>query len=184
MKSLPYEDAFFDKVVIKMGLHENPYIDQQVIVNEFFRVLKPGGKLIIWELYLNEKTQPIFQKVIRKKDQLAGFTSLVKKRYFQRKDEMKHFLDMAGFIDFREVFVFNPALHTKVRLNELVSLETKEGVTDVNLLELAQSRLNELNETLRSLTDEEKEVIGMKDLGEDILIHNIEKGIVTAMKPK
>lgn len=64
---LPYENNFFDTVIIKMGLHENPKEDQSRIVREMFRVLKPGGRFIIWELYLNNLTQPIFRSLINKK---------------------------------------------------------------------------------------------------------------------
>jgi len=185
-KELPYEENFFDKVVLKMGLHENSFSKQKDIVDELFRVLKPGGILIVWELYLNEENQVIFQDFIRKKDELSGFTKLVERRYFQRKDEIKKFLDEAGFINFKEELVFNPELHTKVRFKELVSREMKESgdqeMTD-DIKTLAQSRLNELNDFLRALSDEQKEIIEMEDLGDDIVVRNIEKGIVVAQKP-
>jgi ubiquinone/menaquinone biosynthesis C-methylase UbiE len=184
--NLPYEDNFFDKVVLKMGLHENPFSKQQEITDELYRIIKPGGKLIIWELYLNEKNQIIFQDFIRKKDELCGFTKLVERRYFQRGDEIKSFLDKSGFVDFKEEFVFNPELHTKARFKEFVSREMKESDVEEmteKIKEVAQSRLDRLNEFLRNLSDEQKEIINMEDLDNDIIVRNIDKAIVSVQKP-
>lgn len=187
IRTLPYADNSFDTVVIKMGLHENPKDDQTKIVAEVFRVLKSGGKFVIWELYLNNQTQPIFQSFIQKKDELAGFSTLVQKRYFPRKDEIKNAIEFAGFVDFTEHYTFNPVLGTKVRLDELISRELKEqGLTepDEKLLSIAHERLNSLNDFFRnSLSTEQKDTINFKDEGDNITIYNIDKAIVSALKP-
>ncbi len=187
IKSLPYEDNFFDTVIIKMGLHENPKEVQAEIVKEVFRVLKPGGKFVIWELYLNKLTQLIFQAFIHKKDELAGFDTLLKKRYFPRGDEIRDAIIQAGFKDFKENYVFNPVLNTRVRLNELISRELKESglaEPDEVLKNKAQERLDKLNNFLRNeLTDEQKKIIDAKDEGDNISINNIDKAIVSAIKP-
>lgn len=187
IKSLPYEDNFFDIVVIKMGLHENPKDVQAEIAREVFRVLKPGGKFVVWELYLNNLTQPIFQSFIHKKDELAGFDTLAQKRYFPRGDEIMSSIINAGFENFIERYVFNPVLETKVRLGELVSRELKEGglsEPDIALGKIATQRLNALNDFFRNeLTDEQKKIINFKDEGDNIIIYNIDKAIVSATKP-
>jgi ubiquinone/menaquinone biosynthesis C-methylase UbiE len=187
IKSLPYEDMFFDIVVIKMGLHENPKDVQAEIAREAFRVLKPGGKFVVWELYLNNLTQPIFQSFIHKKDELAGFDTLAQKRYFPRGDEIMSSVINAGFENFIEHYVFNPILETKVRLGELVSRELKEsGLSepDTALEEIATQRLNALNDFFRNeLNDEQKKIINFKDEGDNIIIYNIDKAIVSATKP-
>ena len=97
MELSSFEDEFFDKVVIKMGLHEVPLEDQPKISNEVYRILKPGGKLILWDIMLNDETQLLFQDVIRKKDELAGFEMLVKERYFFREDEFLNHMKNAKF---------------------------------------------------------------------------------------
>ena len=139
---LPYEDNFFDTVVIKMGLHENPKSIQEKIAHEVLRVLKPGGKFVVWELYLNELTQPIFQAFLHKKDELAGFSALAERRYFPRGDEIRGIITDAGFTNFNEHYVFSPVLSTKVRLGELISRELKE------------QDLTEPNESLQKIAQE------------------------------
>ncbi len=187
IKALPFETAFFDTVVIKMGLHENPKDVQYSIVKEAYRILKPGGRLVVWELYLTPETQSIFQAFMRKKDQLSGFDALVHKRYFPQGVEVKDYFLQAGFIGFKEEFLFNPVLNTRVRLNELVSREMKEkGLSepDKALSTIAVKRLDELNNFFRNnLTIEEKQRINFKDEGDNIAIYNINKAIVSASKP-
>lgn len=187
INSLPYEDNFFDTVIIKMGLHENPKEAQEKITREVFRVLKPGGKFVVWELYLNNLTQPIFQSFIHKKDELAGFDTLTQKRYFPRADEIMSSITSSGFENFIEHYIFNPVLETKVRLSELISREIKEkGLVEPNeeLKRLGEQRLKELNDFFRNeLSDEQKKIINFKDEGDNIIIYNIDKAIISANKP-
>lgn len=187
INSLPYEDNFFDTVIIKMGLHENPKEAQEKITREVFRVLKPGGKFVVWELYLNNLTQPIFQSFIHKKDELAGFDTLTQKRYFPRADEIMSSITSSGFENFIEHYIFNPVLETKVRLSELISREIKEkGLVEPNeeLKRLGEQRLKELNDFFRNeLSDEQKKIINFKDEGNNIIIYNINKAIISANKP-
>ncbi len=187
IKELPFEDNFFDTVIIKMGLHENPKEIQFKIVSEVFRVLKQGGKFVVWELYLNKLTQPIFQSYIHKKDELAGFEVLAQKRYFPRGEEIKEIIDSAGFENFTEHYVFQPILGTRIRLNELISRELKESgqsEATADLQKKAEERVDALNNFFRNeLTQEQKEVINFKDEGDNIVIYNIDKAIVSAIKP-
>ncbi len=183
-----YDENFFDTVIIKMGLHENPLDVQAKMVEEVFRIVKPGGTLVIWELYLNEKTQPIFQAFMQKKDELAGFDTLAKKRYFTRNDEVETLVTKAGFKDFKENYIFNPVLSTKLRLHEMISRELKESnkiEPDEVLLKKAEAKLNDLNNFFRNeLSDKQKSVIKFEDKGDTIIIYNIDKAIVTAVKPR
>lgn len=182
-----YEANFFDTVIIKMGLHENPKEIQIKMVQEVFRILKPGGKFVIWELYLNNETQPIFQSFIHKKDELAGFDSLAKRRYLPRRDEIESYIVDVGFQNFKENYIFNPILSTKVRLGELISRELKESnktEPDETLKKVAEEKLHALNNFFRNeLSDDQKKVIKFEDEGDNIVIHNIDKAIVTAIKP-
>ncbi|MBU2564468.1 class I SAM-dependent methyltransferase [Patescibacteria group bacterium] len=64
-ESLPFEDAFFDGVVVSFTLCSVSSID--ISMNEIVRVLKPGGKFILLEHVRSEKKiiaklQDIFAK--------------------------------------------------------------------------------------------------------------------------
>jgi ubiquinone/menaquinone biosynthesis C-methylase UbiE len=48
-RTLPYEDASFDGAFLTTVLGEIP--DQQAALNELARVLKPGGRLVVGELF-------------------------------------------------------------------------------------------------------------------------------------
>jgi len=98
VRKTPFSDAFFDTVVIRMGLHELPEQEQKNALKEVFRILKHGGKLIAWDLsFLDSKTQKVFQELIRKKDELAGFETLAEKRYFPRREELLEIFKTTGF---------------------------------------------------------------------------------------
>ena len=174
-------DEKFDKTIIKMGLHELPKLEQEKVFTEMYRILKPGGKFITWELSLNQDTQEIFQDVLRKKDELSGFEALVKNRYFQRHDELTKMFEEAGFKDVQDEhnirYVFNP----KSRIEELVSrdrvkmLKEKESLSvedEQALHQLGQERVNALIEYTRervaNLSEETKQKFEYKDLGDDI----------------
>lgn len=171
----------FDKTIIKMGVHELPQREQSKVFAEMNRVLKPGGRFIIWELSLDQDTQKVFQDVIRKKDELAGFDLLVANRYFQRHDELEKLFEEAGFEDVKDEhhirYVFNP----KGRIDELVSkerLQMKSEKGDLSsedeeaLHRLGQQRVDALIKYIReraaALPEEVRQKIEYKDLGNDI----------------
>ncbi|MFC2150810.1 bifunctional demethylmenaquinone methyltransferase/2-methoxy-6-polyprenyl-1,4-benzoquinol methylase UbiE [Calditrichota bacterium] len=52
--ALPFEDDVFDAVTIAFGLRNIP--DKQAALSEIHRVLQPGGRLVMLELSLNEKS--------------------------------------------------------------------------------------------------------------------------------
>lgn len=125
-----------------MGVHELPKDEQPRVFAEIYRILKPGGKFIIWELSLNNDYQEIFQDIIRKKDELSGFDAMVNNRYFQRHDELEALFFEAGFLDIKDEYkmryIFNPRgrfeeLVSKDRL-ELINLKGKLSVEDEQVL--------------------------------------------------
>lgn len=61
-RNTPFEGNYFDTVVIKMGLHEVDKESQAKMLEEFYRIIKPGGKIVIWELALDEKTREVWRK--------------------------------------------------------------------------------------------------------------------------
>lgn len=51
---LPFEDGSFDRVIISLGLHETEVEKIPPILKEAYRVLKGGGKLVIFDFYRAE----------------------------------------------------------------------------------------------------------------------------------
>lgn len=191
-RETPFEENTFDTVVNKMGLHEVPFIDQQKMLKEFFRILKPGGKMVIWELALDEKTQPIFIKFIKEKDRLSGFDSLVRNRHFPMKKEVLVNLESVGFEEVKVERDVYPNLSINNRSEELISadrikiLEEKGEISeeDNNYLEdLSFNKVNELKEFVRkNLSDEEKELMSFQDAEGDVKM-KASKAIYSAFKP-
>jgi ubiquinone/menaquinone biosynthesis C-methylase UbiE len=174
-------DDKFDKAVIKMGVHELPQAEQSKVFREMHRILRPGGKFIMWDLSLDQDTQKAFQDIIRKKDELAGFDMLVTNRYFQRHDELEKLFEEAGFQDVRDEhrirYVFNP----KGRIDELVSKDRLQMMgergklspeDEESLRQTGQERVDALiayiRERVSALSEAIREKIEYKDLGSDI----------------
>jgi ubiquinone/menaquinone biosynthesis C-methylase UbiE len=108
--TLPSES--FDGVAVKLGLHEIPHVDKLRVFDEVYRLLKESGLFSMWEVALeNPRLQEIFSKIIRKKDELAGFSDLAENRYFMRKDEIIDFLNTSGFTDIQ---VYSPGIFNVV----------------------------------------------------------------------
>ena len=182
----------FDKTIIKMGIHELLKEEQQKAFTEMYRILKPGGKFVIWELSLNDKNQKVFQDVLRKKDELAGFNDLVKNRYFQKHDELQSLFENAGFTEIKDEYNIRYTFNPKSRFEELVSkdrlemLREKETLSQENEQELkrmAQERVNALIQYIRQRVSEEaKVIVDFKDLGDDIEM-SFNKIIMSGEKP-
>ena len=163
-----FKDSFFDKVVIKMGLHEVPKDEQLVVAKEVFRILKPTGRFVIWDIMLNKQNQKLWQEVIRKKDELAGFDMLVKERYFFREDEFKKNMKRAGFKKIKEFYIVN------YRFSSVKRLESE--------LHNDKKRLEKLNEFIRKRFPENlKKKHKYEDFGDDIQF-NITKKIYVMEK--
>lgn len=168
----------FDKAVIKMGVHELPKEEQSKVFSEMYRILKPEGKFIIWELSLNKDTQKAFQDILRKKDELAGFDAMVQNRYFQRHDELQKLFEDAGFKDVKDEYKIRYVFDPKSRFEELISrdrremLEEKGTLNEEDEAELhrrAQERVNALITYIRErVTDDMKDKVEYKDLGDNI----------------
>lgn len=158
-----FETGSFDTVVIKMGLHEVPKAEQLRVSRRAREILKPKGKLVIWDIMLNKDNQTMFQNVIRKKDELAGFDMLIRERYFFREEEFLETMKQAGFSRVKEFHVVSS------RFSSLKRLEQE--------LHNDKSLLKQLNEFIRQVFPESlKKSHGYEDKGDDIQF-NIPKKI-------
>lgn len=65
--NLPFGDNFFDKVYTFAVFHHIPSTELRIqFLNEIFRVLKPGGLLIlsVWDLFKRKGTKPVILKFL------------------------------------------------------------------------------------------------------------------------
>jgi ubiquinone/menaquinone biosynthesis C-methylase UbiE len=173
---LPYADNSFDRVVIKMGLHETPEITQRAIMAEVYRVLKPGGKFITWEIGMDTSEQlEIFAKVIQAKNRIAGFYDINRSRYFQTEQSLLELISNCGLTDVKKVYDIYYSMNTFHRKGELVSVErvllerVKQTLDkfDENFLErLSSYRLKEFEKCIQEIISLEKRE--MMNYSEDI----------------
>lgn len=113
-----FAEELFDVVIAKMVLHEIKKPLQLVALQQIRRLLRPNGKLIIWDLYLNKETQSFFQSIITEKDRLCDFETLYSDRYFLTGKEMFELLNQAGFSGIqKEQDILTPVI-TKNRLRD------------------------------------------------------------------
>lgn len=117
-RALPYTGESFDVVVLKMGLHEVPRIDQTLVVQEAYRVLKPGGRFVVWELLPSSGVlQDAFADIVQKSSMLAHCESQAFDRYFPREDQLLWYLKSAGFVGTEQVFNSVFRFSTQARLD-------------------------------------------------------------------
>ena len=112
-----FRSESFDKVVGKMVLHEIDQQEQGKAIKEIYRILKPFGSLIIWDVVLDKPIQRFVQSVIKKKDELAGFEDLARFRYLFTQNEIFGYLENAGFTDIDTFHHLEYVLNTSRRLD-------------------------------------------------------------------
>lgn len=171
LRKISLKDASVDKIIAKMVIHEIPVADQGKVFKEFYRVLRPGGKLIIWDTNLKNSTQLFFQSVIRKKDELAEYNHLYGTRYFLREEEMQKLATEANFQLFRKTHTIEYTVNTGKRL-------IPEFAGDLN-------KLSKWNTFIRKLANELPtdvlEELQFQDK-EKTIEFNVEKAIFTCYK--
>lgn len=182
IRETPFADNFFDTVIIKMGIHEVPKEEQQKVVDEVYRIIKEGGKFVTWELsFLDSEMRQVFQDIIRKKDELAGFDKLVENRYFPLRKDLLNYFKNAGFKDVAVAHKVDAKLSLRVRESELVSKERKQimderGIVtpeeETQLTELGKSKCDELvafaKEYMKGVSEEIKRRLNYVETENDI----------------
>ncbi|MFA0812120.1 class I SAM-dependent methyltransferase [Microbulbifer epialgicus] len=169
-RALPYTKESFDAVVLKMGLHEVPQADQSLVVQEIYRVLKPGGRFVIWELLPGTgEIQDAFTDIVHKSNMLARCESQAFDRYFPRGDQLLWLLKSAGFKN------IEPLLQTEFSYSTLARLKD----------ELAgdHSKLAILNNFTRERVSQKlRDEVHWQDSGDNITI-GVPNCIFRADKP-
>lgn len=108
---LPFEDDHFDYVTIGFGLRNLP--DYGAAIADFYRVLKPGGTLVVletstpennlinfgFELYFGKIMPELGGIIAKKKDEYAWLHESTSS--FLSKKELKKMLDSTGFTNIK-----------------------------------------------------------------------------------
>lgn len=109
--ALPFRNDSFDRVVASMGLHELSPDALTPVLQESFRVLKRGGRLVIFDYCKAEGFYGFLQKaffIFAETDDARSFVSR----------DIQELLRNAGYRDFRRFFAAKRAL-------QLITVEKK-----------------------------------------------------------
>lgn len=177
-----WEDRY-DVVGVKMVLHEMPtertirsdnneHVTQPQFMKALLRCLKPGGVLVLWDLTLTPTTRDFFCSVIREKDTIAGFRTLVKRRNFLSNEAISSLFADSGLVAVHQVESFDYRFSTKRRL-----------IPELNGNEAALEKWHtHIRNEARGLSDEVLHELAYDDRGDDITFL-VKGGIFRANKP-
>lgn len=124
-ENLPFSDNYFDGIVCNNVLYAIPEEKRLQLMNEFIRVLKPGGKVVIgnpiegwsaWKIYLSGvkdnfsqegllKTILKLLRLLKPTIKILYYNKIIKTQknyYFFNIDEQKELLKNAGFSNLSE----------------------------------------------------------------------------------
>lgn len=101
--ALPFGSGSFDRVIASMGLHEASPDAVEGALKEAYRVLKKGGRLVIFDYFRAEGAARIIQEV---------FFAFAEGEHARRwiDTDIDRLLGDMGFKDFRRKFLFQRAL--------------------------------------------------------------------------
>jgi SAM-dependent methyltransferase len=163
---------FFNTIVAKMSIHEVMKTQQADVFRQLYRILKPGGRFVIWDIVPTDEAQWFVRELLRKKDELAGFSYLADNRYFPTNGEWRDLFEQAGFVQVQKEADIPYKLQTSGRLEP-------EFHGDYRKLEAWNSHIRALTKQMSAdvLTRLEYE-----DLGNNITVR-FPKAIFSARKP-
>lgn len=163
----------YDLVICKMFLHEIPESCKKTLIDSLFAIVKPGGRLVVWNPDLEYNDYTFYTSVIRKKDELAGYESLVQNRHFLLNRDFYELMEGAGFTGVQKLLTFDYHLHTVNRLNEEFSGD-KQKLQEWNnyILQIAE----ELDVTTRAS-------LKITNQDDDIYI-NFKRSVFSLQKPQ
>jgi ubiquinone/menaquinone biosynthesis C-methylase UbiE len=162
----------YDLVICKMFLHEIPQRYKKQLISSLFAIVKPGGRVVVWNPDLENNDYEFYTSVIKKKDELAGYESLVQNRHFLLNSDFCALMEDAGFTCLEKLLTFDYHLHTVNRLNQEFSGD--------------EQKLQEWNTYIMQIADEldssTRESLKIKSLDNDIYI-NFKRSVFLLEKP-
>jgi len=94
----------FDRIVIKMGLHEVCENDQEKIIKNAYNILGNKSSLLIWDFMPEtEEERGVYADIFKKKDALSGFKRMVLERCWTRESRIQRYLADAGFAQINSI---------------------------------------------------------------------------------
>jgi ubiquinone/menaquinone biosynthesis C-methylase UbiE len=99
---LPLADQSVDGVSIFFVLHHIPSDGQVKVLNEVRRVLKPGGKLMMWE---DTPENPQEYRFTEKRDRRLNFESKSEGHWYRSGEDWRKLMSEMGFIVANEAYV-------------------------------------------------------------------------------
>jgi len=106
----------YDVIICKMVLHEVAKDEQSFFLRSVHDCLNRGGRLVFWDLCLAEETANFYRDVIRLKDSLAGFETMVQRRNFLTESELRGLFANSPFGSFELVKEISYRFDTQRRL--------------------------------------------------------------------
>jgi ubiquinone/menaquinone biosynthesis C-methylase UbiE len=162
----------YDLVICKMFLHEIPQRYKKQLISSLFAIVKPGGRVVVWNPDLEDNDYQFYTSVIKKKDELAGYESLVQNRHFLLNSDFCSLMEEAGFTCVEKLLTFDYHLHTVNRLNQEFSGD--------------KQKLQEWNEYIMRIAQEldssTRDSLKIKSLDDDIYI-NFKRSVFLLEKP-
>lgn len=165
--SCPLMSNSVEGVIMKLGIHEIPKDRQFLVFNQAYRILVLKGHFSIFEIAeRNEEYREIFSKIVRKKDELAGFYDLEKNRYFCTEEELFTRFKDAGFKSPRKV----ATSYFNYNYTYLLNSDFKGDV----------HKLHEFLDFIRStVSSDYRKELGFEDYGTSIKL-NFWQSVITA----
>ena len=160
----------FHKIIAKAFIHEIPEHEKEYCFRSIYEMLKTEGKFVVWNIVLDEKNKDFYRKVIRQKDKIGGFTSLVNDRHFLTEKELKDALLAVGFNSVTEYYSFMYKNQSSTRLSEFKNDKNK-------LIEYNEF----IKKTAYSMTSLDQEYIKLKVEGINVSF-SMKQGIYIATK--
>jgi len=106
----------YDVVACKMVLHEICRDRQLPFLQETYRVLRSGGRLVFWDVCLSDDMAPLYRAIVRKKDELAQYDTLVERRHFLTAGELRTLFNDSPFRGFHVTKNIVYRFNTRARL--------------------------------------------------------------------
>lgn len=78
--ALPYEDGSFDVV---WAFETLPHLDRLAAMTEINRVLKPGGRAVITDMYLNDEPSPADLAMVREHEAMTAASPMVQEHEYR-----------------------------------------------------------------------------------------------------
>ena len=90
----------YDVFACKMVLHEISKEQQLSFLDNAYLSLKQNGRLVLWDVCLSPDIAAFYRCVIRAKDELAGYETMVQRRNFLTEQEIKTLFEKSRFRSF------------------------------------------------------------------------------------